>query len=242
MRSMVARTCPRVVGERLVQTCWGRRGGRSGCSQQEPDSWSWNGSDSWCGRGVAAVDRVPMRLLLARVYPRRHHSQERFETCHRKTAGRGREQGRAREARGSDRNDPFNAWIEPYDTDASKPLFCRNPNQREGEAVQRVCGISHLYHIGRKCSELERGSLMYSFSPAQYSVIAGDHTDECLAHECPQCRPAAHTAGQRPPSSGGGARRAAPHTAPAPGGPRCGAPAWTVSIAPDGDTGCNLCG
>jgi len=178
---MVARTCPRVVGERLVQTCWGRRGGRSGCSQQEPDSWSWNGSDSWCGRGVAAVDRVPMRLLLARVYPRRHHSQERFETCHRKTAGRGREQGRAREARGSDRNDPFNAWIEPYDTDASKPLFCRNPNQREGEAVQRVCGISHLYHIGRKCSELERGSLMYSFSLNSDSGCGGGRRPARLA-------------------------------------------------------------
>jgi hypothetical protein len=105
-----------------------------------------------------------MRLLLARVSPRRHHSQERFETCHRKTAGRGRERGRAREARGSDRNDPFDAWIEPYDTDAPEPLFRGNPNQREGEAVQRVCWISHLYRIGGKCGERERGSLMYSFS------------------------------------------------------------------------------
>src|SRR5690242_4424502 len=40
MRSMVARTWPWVVGERLVQTCWGRRGGSSGCRQKEPNSWS----------------------------------------------------------------------------------------------------------------------------------------------------------------------------------------------------------
>ena len=101
-----------------------------------------------------------MSLLLARVCQRRHHSQQGFEARHGETAGRGRERGGAREARGSDRNNPFDAWIEPYDTDASKPWLRGDPNQREGEAIQRVCWISHLYRIGWKCRELERGILM----------------------------------------------------------------------------------
>jgi hypothetical protein len=194
MRRIVAHTWSWVVGERLVQTCWGRRGGRSGCSQQEPDSWSWNGSDSWCGRCVAPVDRVPMHLLLARVCPSRHYSQKRFQTCDRETTGRRRERGSARKARGRDRNDPFDAWIEPYDTDAPQPLFRSHPNQREGEAVQRVCWISHLYHIGGKCRELERGSLMYSFSPDQYSVTGVSQRPVPPATACFQCRLAVHSA------------------------------------------------
>src|SRR5262249_37663382 len=67
-------------------------------------------------------------------------------------------------ARGSDRQHPFDTWVEPHDTDTSQPLLRGHSNQREGEAIQRVCGISHFYRIGGKCCELERGILMYSFS------------------------------------------------------------------------------
>jgi hypothetical protein len=101
-----------------------------------------------------------MSILLARVCRRRHHSQQGFEAPHRETAGRGLERGGAREARGSDRNHPFDAWVEPHDTDASKPWLRGDPNQWEGQAIQRVGWISHLYGIGWKCGELEWGILM----------------------------------------------------------------------------------
>ena len=112
---------------------------------------------------AAYVERVPMRLLLVRGCLRGHYSQQGLEACHGEPTGRGRKRSRACETRGSDRKHPFDTWVEPHDTDTSQPLLRGHSNQREGEAIQRVCGISHFYRIGGKCGKLERGSLMYSF-------------------------------------------------------------------------------
>jgi len=101
-----------------------------------------------------------MRLLRAKVCQRRYHSQQGFEARHGETTQRRRERGRARETRGRHGNHPFDAWREPHDTDTPKPLLRRDLNQREGEAIQWVRWISHLYCIGGKCCKLEEGILL----------------------------------------------------------------------------------
>src|SRR5215468_6012392 len=111
----------------------------------------------------AGVTGVSMRLLRAQVCLR-DHRQEGFEAGDGEPAGGRRARKGVRQARGRDRNDPFDPWVEPDDTDAAKPWLRGDSNQREGQAIQWVCWISHLYCIGGKCGELEWGILMYSFS------------------------------------------------------------------------------
>ena len=93
----------------------------------------------------------------------RYHRQEGFEAGDGESAGGRWARERVRQTRGRERNDPFDPWVEPHDTDTAQPLLRGHPNQREREAIQRMGGISDLYCIGRKCGELERRSLMYLF-------------------------------------------------------------------------------
>lgn len=95
-----------------------------------------------------------MRLLLACICLR-DHRQEGFEAGDGEPARGRRAREGIRQARGRDRNDAFDPWVEPDDTDAAQPLLRGDPNQREREAIQRMGGISDLYCIGRKCGELK---------------------------------------------------------------------------------------
>ena len=105
-----------------------------------------------------------MRLLLACICLR-DHRQEGFEAGDGEPARGRRAREGIRQARGRDRNDAFDPWVEPDNTDAAQPLLRGDPNQRERETIQRMGGISDLYCIGRKCGELKWGSLLYLFSP-----------------------------------------------------------------------------
>ena len=67
---------------------------------------------------MTGVTGVSLRLLLARVCLR-YHRQQGFQARHGETARGGWDRDRVRQARGRDRNNPFDAWVEPHDTDTA---------------------------------------------------------------------------------------------------------------------------
>ena len=79
-----------------------------------------------------------------------YHGEQRVDGGQREpTAGRGN--GDRGQTRGSHRNDALDARIEPHDTDPAEPLFGGKADEREGEAVERVGGISDLDALGWWC-------------------------------------------------------------------------------------------
>ena len=45
------------------------------------------------------------------------------------------------------RDRSLNAWVQPHQTDAAKPLFDRDTNERKAEAVERMGRVSDLNSI-----------------------------------------------------------------------------------------------
>src|SRR5688572_12729871 len=99
-----------------------------------------------------------MMILLGVVLPGGDDCEQGLKPFHTESA-RGRYNGVPTQASCSNRNDALDPRIEPHNTDATQALFCRDPDEWECEAIERVPGVSHLYCIGWKCSELKRGIL-----------------------------------------------------------------------------------
>ena len=100
-----------------------------------------------------------MGLLLRAGGPSGDNGEEGLESFNREPARRRCCRGPT-QACSSQWNDAFNPGVEPHNTDAPEARLGRNPEEREDEAIQRVRWISHLYRIGWRCDELERGILM----------------------------------------------------------------------------------
>ena len=45
----------------------------------------------------------------------------------------------------------LNAWVQPYETDTTKPLFHGDTNQRKAQAVEWMGRISNLNIVSREC-------------------------------------------------------------------------------------------
>ena len=101
-----------------------------------------------------------MSILLEWVYQGRYHSQEGVEACHGQLAWRKRWSWLRCEGCGGDGNDPFNARIEPHDTDAAEPLFRGDADERKGASKEGMGGVSDCHCLGGECGYFQWGILM----------------------------------------------------------------------------------
>jgi hypothetical protein len=178
-RLLPVRRLPSAVPTRL------RRTGGSGPS-------SGHGNWSCWLTGVVRERGFDMGILLALVCQGRYHREEGAYPCDGQST-EGQRWGRPSTGGGGNRNDAFDAGVEPYDTDASQVLFGGDADQWQGKIIQRMGGVRHRHGVGRQCSDLERGILMGSCSPSQCSAIGAGRRPAPPVRGCLPCQPGVHS-------------------------------------------------
>ena len=173
----VRRTCAWLGADKLAQICGDRRVARVGGSGSGAGSRGGSGKGNWwlVGGSGQRFFAGSMSGLLASGFHEGYHGEERLDGLQREAA-----QGRAGryggEVRGSHRDDALNPGREPDDTNAAEPLFGSNADKGEGQAVERVGGISDCNRVDGKCGQVQRGIVLGWFCVRPRTVTAAAHS------------------------------------------------------------------
>ena len=157
----VWRTCARLGVDKLAQIRWdgsvasvggsgsgaGLRGGSG-----KANCWLVDGSGE---RFLAGS----MSGLLTSGSDRGYHSEQGLDGEKREAAW-GRDGRHWGQVRGRQGNGTLNPGMEPDDTNAAKALFGRDTDQGEGQAVERVGGVSNRNRVDGQCGQVQRGIVL----------------------------------------------------------------------------------